>query len=334
MVWLVTAYVFASIAIAVSAGVNAGVSAGLCAIGASALFTVAGGGLKASFAGDMTQKIGGSVIALVLVLAGRWLSNGFSVMLFGTRLSGEEWGWIGFILCFLSANKLLQSAKTTATEVSAPHPTPKAVPVPPSPILPSEPEVVPVRQLVLDALGRAIVSPDDLLHLAAQYGLIASRVLKISAEEASRRAGQGDGGRFDLRPVVNALKGTRTVPHAVYYAKFHIDEDGEIDSIHHGWCFDSFVAVDGREADIRDALWFAHNLDGILSAHFTSVVLPTIGAFWHGLYERDYTLIKSPEALNEVLSGDDLKEASGDKRAILLMPLGLRIQKTEDGRMV
>ena len=36
--------------------------------------------------------------------------------LFGTRFSGEEWGWIGFVLCFLSANKLLKDRHTRARD--------------------------------------------------------------------------------------------------------------------------------------------------------------------------------------------------------------------------
>ena len=122
------------------------------------------------------------------------------------------------------------------------------------------------------------------------------------------------------------MKDTRTYPEVSYYAKFHTDEDGEIDSIHHGWCFDSFAIVNGREVTFLQGLRFGDTVDGVLSAFFAGAILPTVGAFWHGLYERDYEMVESPEELNELMFGGTLKEAVGDTRDILRTPLGLRIQ--------
>lgn len=113
MFWPIYMYLIASLAIAGSAAYHVGWSTGLLAIAASSLFLVAGGGLKASFWwGDKAQKIGGSVVAVLLAALAQWLSSGFSVQLFGQPLSGGLWGWIGFAVCFVFANKKLAEPET------------------------------------------------------------------------------------------------------------------------------------------------------------------------------------------------------------------------------
>lgn len=184
------------------------------------------------------------------------------------------------------------------------------------------------RQLAFDRAGKALIGPDDLLPVIARYTIEAERILHISEEEAIRRTEHGDGGKFTLESLVRTLEDTRTYPEAFYYAKFHTDEDGEIGSIHHGWCFDSFAIVDAHQVKLLQCLRFAADtINGILSAFFASAILPTIGASWHGLYERDYQPVESPEELNELVFSGTLKEAADDTRAILRTPLGLRIQK-------
>jgi hypothetical protein len=113
MFWPIYMYLIASLAIAGSAAYHVGWSTGLLTIAASSLFLVAGGGLKASlWWGDKAQKIGGSVVAVLLAALAQWLSSGFSVQLFGQPLSGELWGWIGFAVCFVFANKKLAEPET------------------------------------------------------------------------------------------------------------------------------------------------------------------------------------------------------------------------------
>lgn len=205
---------------------------------------------------------------------------------------------------------------------------------PPSPPLPQRSSPASLgasRKLAFDAAGNAFIEPDDLRSVIARYTNTAQRSLDISEEEAARRTERGDGGKFELESLVRTLMDTRIYPQVSYYAKFHTDEDGEIDSTHHGWCFDSFAAIGGHEVDLLHALRFVDTRDGILSAFFASVILPTIGAYWHGLYERDYELIASPNELNEAVFSDDLKKAVGDTRAILKTPLGLRIRRVDGG---
>ncbi len=215
--------------------------------------------------------------------------------------------------------------------------------VPPSPPLPHpSPAAVPGRsrtpapasreQLAFDKAGKAFIRPDDLLPVIARYTSAAQRILDISEEEAIRRMEHGDGGRFALESLVRTLKDARTYPQASYYAKFHTDKDGEIDPIHHGWCFDSFAIVNGHEVKFLQGLQFADTIDGVLSAFFASAILPAIGAYWHGLYGRDYQIVETPNELNELIFGGNLKEAAGDTQAILRTPLGLRIQKVDGSK--
>jgi hypothetical protein len=108
MFWPIFVYLLMSIAIAATAVSNAGWSAGLSAVATISLFLVAGGGLKASlWWGDKSQKIAGPIVAVLLVALAHWLSGGFAVHLFGYFRSGGLWGWIGFAICFVFANKKL-----------------------------------------------------------------------------------------------------------------------------------------------------------------------------------------------------------------------------------
>ncbi len=185
----------------------------------------------------------------------------------------------------------------------------------------------PGEQLVFDQANRALIRPNDLLPVIAKYTKAAQRVLSINKEEAIRRTEHGDGGRFALDSLVAVLRDTQAYPGAAHYAKFHLDEDGEIGSMHHGWCFDAFATIDGNERNLLQSLRFADTIDGILSAFFASAILPTVGAYWHGLYHRDYQIVETPNKLNEIMFNGTLNEAVGDTQAILRTPLGLRIQK-------
>ena len=121
MFWPIYVYVIASLAIAGSAAVNAGLGPAAYTITTSSLFLMAGGGWKASLLwGDKARKVGGSVVAVLIVALAQWLSSGFSVHLFGHALSGAAWGWIGFVVCFVFATRKLagQSVPVAATSAS------------------------------------------------------------------------------------------------------------------------------------------------------------------------------------------------------------------------
>lgn len=107
MFWPIFIYLMASIAIAISAGMNAGLWVALHAAGGSLLALTAGGGLRASLRGDKSQKIGGSVIALVILGLALWASEGFSATLFGISISGPIWAAVGFVVCLVFADRNL-----------------------------------------------------------------------------------------------------------------------------------------------------------------------------------------------------------------------------------
>lgn len=108
MFWPIFIYLIASVAIAGSAAFNVGWKVGLFAITTSVLSLIAGAGLKASlWWGDKIQKIGGPIVAFLLVLVAQWLARGFSAHVFGNLVSGGLWGWVGFAICFAFTGRKL-----------------------------------------------------------------------------------------------------------------------------------------------------------------------------------------------------------------------------------
>ena len=106
MVWLLNLYVIMSVVVSVSAAFHVGIAAGVYAVLTIAVALIAGGVLKATlFWGNTVQKIGGPVVAALLVILAYWLSGGFSVGLFSYSFTGAEWGAIGFLIAFLWANQ-------------------------------------------------------------------------------------------------------------------------------------------------------------------------------------------------------------------------------------
>jgi hypothetical protein len=107
MFWAIFIYVIVSATIAISAGIHAGIWVGLHAAGGSFLALTAGGGLRASLRGDRTQKIVGTLIAIVILGLALWISTGFSATLFGVHINGPIWAAIGFVVCLVFADKKL-----------------------------------------------------------------------------------------------------------------------------------------------------------------------------------------------------------------------------------
>ena len=100
-------YFIFSATIAIGAGIHAGIGVALHAAGGSLLALIAGGGLRGTFRGEKAQKIAGSVFALVLLGLAIWVSLGFSVGFFGISISGPIWAALGFVVCFVFADKRL-----------------------------------------------------------------------------------------------------------------------------------------------------------------------------------------------------------------------------------
>jgi hypothetical protein len=95
-------YALVSIAVAGVALFRAGWGIGLSIVAGSLLALIAGGGLKASLLwGDRTQKIGGTVIAIVLRGAAQWAAQRFSIWIGSREVAGDLWCWGGFAVGLL-----------------------------------------------------------------------------------------------------------------------------------------------------------------------------------------------------------------------------------------
>lgn len=112
MVFGITIYFILTVIISVSAFLNGGWSAGLSASLTSVFAFIAGSRLKSlvyweDWKGGKSQDmaIAGVVVSVVLIAAAFWLSNYFSVQLFGLYLSGTIWGLLGLIVCFICTDK-------------------------------------------------------------------------------------------------------------------------------------------------------------------------------------------------------------------------------------
>ena len=102
--WIIYMYVLISMVIAFTA-FSAGWRAGLSAIGTSFFAFVAGAGLRGGLYGTTRQKVAGLGLAVGLMSIAHWIGQGFSVHVFGYDLTGTQWGWLGFVICFLCITK-------------------------------------------------------------------------------------------------------------------------------------------------------------------------------------------------------------------------------------
>ena len=104
MLWFIYIYWLISMVIAFTA-FSAGWQAGLSAIGTTLLSVIAGAGLRGSLYGPKWQKLAGLGLAVVLIGIAHWIGQGFSAHVFGYDFTGTEWGWLGFLICFLCISK-------------------------------------------------------------------------------------------------------------------------------------------------------------------------------------------------------------------------------------
>ena len=102
--WIIYIYVLISLVIAFTT-FSAGWRAGLSAIGTSFFAFVAGAGLRGGLYGTTRQKVAGLGLAVGLMSITHWVGQGFSVHVFGYDLTGTQWGWLGFVICFLCITK-------------------------------------------------------------------------------------------------------------------------------------------------------------------------------------------------------------------------------------
>ena len=112
---LLSAFFIINIIIAAGAYMAAGLPAGLSAAGAAILVFFAGSGLRGSFlVGTTSQKIGGSLAAIVMLAAATWLGTQFSVRFLGIDFTGSLWAWLGFAVCFLLTTKRFATSDSSS----------------------------------------------------------------------------------------------------------------------------------------------------------------------------------------------------------------------------
>jgi hypothetical protein len=103
--WIIFVYVILSLVLAISAGAHAGLMVGLAFAGGSVLGISAGGGLRASLLGSTSQKVWGSVIALLVLALGLWIGTHFAAQFFGYNVSGPVWVLVGAAVVFAFIDK-------------------------------------------------------------------------------------------------------------------------------------------------------------------------------------------------------------------------------------
>jgi hypothetical protein len=77
--------------------------AALYAVATSILSFIAGAGLKGSLFLTWKHILVGLCLAVAIMVASHWIGHGFLVRLFGYRLTGTQWAWLAFFVCFLFA---------------------------------------------------------------------------------------------------------------------------------------------------------------------------------------------------------------------------------------
>jgi hypothetical protein len=105
MAWVIYVYWVISLTLVVSAFVNAGWGPALSTAGTSLLSFFAGAGLRGSLYGTKGQKLAGLGMAVVFMGIAHWVGHGFSAHVFGYDFDGTQWGWLGFVVCFLCTTK-------------------------------------------------------------------------------------------------------------------------------------------------------------------------------------------------------------------------------------
>jgi len=106
MIWPISIYMIASIAIACWATFNNGWTTGLCAIATSVLYVIAGARFKAialhqdggkgeGRARHFAIRFRGIMACFGIMLLAEWPARNFSLQIYGHVLSGKLWGLIG-----------------------------------------------------------------------------------------------------------------------------------------------------------------------------------------------------------------------------------------------
>lgn len=99
----------------------------------------------------------------------------------------------------------------------------------------------------------------------------------------------------------------------------------------HGGRTEFTVTLSGKRIELQQAITIDNSAEGMVSAFFLVWQLPTLGAFWHGLYDLPTIFYFSDDRLYDTLLNKE--EFRGDEQIlaqILSIPTGIRISKVAD----
>jgi hypothetical protein len=99
---------------------------------------------------------------------------------------------------------------------------------------------------------------------------------------------------------------------------------------HHGGSTEYYIENSNGIDDYLNALHASNNLDALIKGFYVALELPKKGAFWHGLYGRDYNFIFNNDQLIRFLKSRSTKPTDGKEIDRVGRPAGLRVIKSGD----
>ena len=143
-----------------------------------------------------------------------------------------------------------------------------------------------------------------------------SEVIEQYRRKFAPRFGAGENGpqKVDVGTAIEEMHG--------------ISKDGPIiatreGSDHHG----NYYSYDDLFAKIQVEL----SPEGLVSAYFIGVILPGIGAWWHGLYKRDHEPVLTEEKLFNLVKKHTSVFDAEDLRRLSSTPVGIRVSLEDAG---
>ena len=98
----------------------------------------------------------------------------------------------------------------------------------------------------------------------------------------------------------------------------------------HGGHTDLYVGQGTEKHPYLSALTFENAVDSMIEAFYVAFELPKKGCFWHGCYDRDYSLLRGVRWLVAALQRRKGKSSAGDGQGKIDRPPGIRLIKHSD----
>jgi hypothetical protein len=124
-----------------------------------------------------------------------------------------------------------------------------------------------------------------------------------------------------INGLIGTYVGTSVIPPLTVMATYSGDS--------HGGHTELYVEIDGRKESYLKALKLENSLEALVEGLFIAFELPKKGAYWHGLYGRDYSFLFDNNQLIEVLRNKLKIPPNGNDISKVDRPCGIRISKSE-----